>query len=132
MKWAGRLALTFVAIVLAALSGWLVSQYTGTPKPPQALRPFAGLPLKGAAGSTVRVEDYRGKVVVVVFGCVSCWEMDGSVLVELGQTLSSLGGHAGDVQVLVVSVAPERDTAGKRRGPSDGLGSRLRRPHGFA
>ena len=110
MKWVGRLALTFVAIVLAALSGWLVSQYTGTPKPPRALRPLAGLPLKGAAGSTVRVEDYRGKVVVLVFGCVSCWEKDGSVLGELGQTLRSLGGHADEVQVLVVSVAPERDT----------------------
>ena len=111
MKWAGRLAMASVAILLAALSGWLVSQYMGTPKPREASRPLAGLPMKGAAGSTVMVEDFRGKVVVLVFGCVSCWEKDGSVLGELGRTLRGLGGHADEVQVLVVSVAPELDTA---------------------
>ena len=110
MKRAGGLALAIVALVLAALSGWLVSQYVGTTKPPQALRPLAGLPMKGAAGSTVTVEDYRGKVVVLVFGCVSCCEKSGSVLGELGRALRSLSGHADEVQVLVVSVAPERET----------------------
>jgi len=110
VKRAGGVALAIVGVVLAVLFGWLVSQYMGTPKPSQALRPLAGLPMNGAAGSTVTVEDYRGKVVVLVFGCVSCWEKDESVLGELGRTLRSLGGHAHEVQVLVVSVAPERDT----------------------
>ena len=105
MKAAGGLALALVAVLLAALSGWLVSQYTGAPEPLQALRPLAGLPLQGAGEATVTVEDYRGKVVVLVFGCVLCWEDHESVLGELRQAMRSLGGHAGEVQVLVVSVA---------------------------
>lgn len=111
MKWAGGLAAAIVAVLLAGLSGWLVSQYVGIPGPPREQRPLAGLPLQGVAGSTVTVEEYRGKVVVLVFGCVSCWEKTGSVLGELVRVMRSLGGHADEVQVLVVSVAPDRDTA---------------------
>lgn len=111
MKRAGGLALAIGAVLLAAVSGWLVSQHLRTPKTPQALRPLAGLPLKGTAGATVTVEDYRGKVVVLVFGCVSCWDKSDPVLGELGRALRSLDGYAEEVQVLVVSVAPERDTA---------------------
>ena len=110
MKRAAGLSLAVVAVVLAALSGWLVSEYAQAPEPPRALRPLAGLPLKGAAEATVTVEDYRGKVVVLVFGCVSCWDQNGSVLGELGRALRSLDVQAGDVQVLVVSLAPELDT----------------------
>ena len=109
MKRAGGLALAVVAVLLAAASGWLVSQQARTPQP-QALRPLAGLPLQGTAGLTVTVDDFRGKVVVLVFGCVSCWQAEGSVLRELERALRSLDGQADEVQVLVVSVAPERDT----------------------
>ena len=111
MKRAGGLALAVVAVLLAAASGWLVSQHVRAPQlQPQPQRPLAGLPLKGAAGSTVTVDDYRGKVVLLVFGCVSCWPADGSVLQGLGRALASLHGQADEVQVLVVSVVPERDT----------------------
>ena len=109
MKLAGGLALAIVAVLVAALSGWLVSRHEQTPGP-QALRPLAGLPMQGSTGKTVTVDDYRGKVVVLVFGCVSCWESDGSVLQELRRALARLGGNAGEVQVLVVSIAPERET----------------------
>ena len=110
MKRTAGLALAIVAVMLAALSGWLVSEYAQAPEPPHALRSLAGLPLKGAAEATDAVEDYRGKVVVLVFGCVSCWDQNGSVLGELGRALRRLDGQADDVQVLVVSVAPELDT----------------------
>ena len=110
MKRATVLGLAFVGVLVAALSGWLLSRQEGGPKP-QALRPLVGLPLLGAAGSTVTVEDYRGKVVVLVFGCVSCWKNAGSVLEEMRRALTRLGGSADEVQVLVVSIAPGRETA---------------------
>ncbi|MDE0204639.1 MAG: SCO family protein [Candidatus Tectomicrobia bacterium] len=106
---AAGLALAIVAVLVAALSGWLVSRQEGVPRP-QALRPLAGLPLRGAAGSTVTVEDYRGKVVVLVFGCVSCWENGDSILEEMRRALRRLGGSADEVQVLVVSIAPAQET----------------------
>lgn len=110
MKRAGGLSLAMGVVLLAALSGWLVSRDVGKPEP-RALRPLAGLPLNGPAGSMVMVEDYRGKVVVLVFGCVSCWEERNSVLRDLGIVLRRLEGQADEVQVLVVSVAPEQDMA---------------------
>lgn len=110
VKRARGLALAVVAVLLAALSGWLVSRPGRAPEP-QALRPLAGLPLQGAGGSTVTVEDYRGKVLVLVFGCVSCWEDSGSVLEQLRRALALLGGYADEVQVLAISIAPGRETA---------------------
>lgn len=111
MKRLGRPVLAVIAFVLAALSGWMVSQVARTPQPPQPTRPLAGLPLRAVAGSVVTVDEYRGKVVVLVFGCVTCWPKSGSILSELGRVLMILDGHADEIRVLVVSVAPERDTA---------------------
>ena len=97
------------AVLAGALLGWLVSGYVRTPKQPEAVRPLAGVPLMTHTGETVRVDDYRGKVLVLVFGCVSCWESGGSVLDELARALRRLDGRADEVQVLVVSVDPQRD-----------------------
>ena len=98
------------AVLAGALLGWLVSGAIRTPGPPEAVRPLAGVPLTTHTGETVWVDDYRGKVLVLVFGCVSCWESGGSVLDELARTLRRLDGRADEVQVLVVSIDPQRDT----------------------
>ncbi len=98
------------AVLAGALLGWLVSGYVRTPESPPAVRPLAGVPLTAHTGETVRVDDYRGKVLVLVFGCVSCWASDDSVLDELARALRHLSDRADEVQVLVVSVDPQRDT----------------------
>ena len=100
------------AVLAGALLGWLVSGYVRPPaESSDAVRPLAGVLLTTHAGETVRVDDYRGKVLVLALGCVSCWESGGSVLDELAGALRRLGGRADEVQVLVVSVAPQRDTS---------------------
>ena len=98
------------AVLAGALLGWLISGYVHTPEPPQAVRPLAGVPLTAPTGQTVRVDDYRGKVLVLVFGCVSCWTSGGSVLDELSRALRRLDARANEVQVLVVSIDSRRDT----------------------
>ena len=100
------------AVLVGALLGWLVSGYVRAPEPPQAVRPLAGVPLTSHTGETVRVDDYRGKLLVLVFGCVSCWEAGSSVLDELARALQRLDGRADEVQVLVVSTDPQRDEPG--------------------
>ena len=97
------------AVLAGALLGWWVSNHVHTPKPRQAVRPLAGAALTSQTGATVRVDDYRGKVLVLVFGCVSCWTSGGSVLDELSRTLRHLHERADEVQVLVVSIDPQRD-----------------------
>ena len=98
------------AVLAGTLLGWLVSDYVHTPKSSQAVRPLAGVALTAQAGETVWTDDYRGKVLVLVFGCVSCWRSGSSVLDELTRALRRLGRRAAEVQVLVISVAPQHDT----------------------
>ncbi|WP_157670583.1 SCO family protein [Chitinibacter sp. GC72] len=61
-------------------------------------------------GKTVRLADYAGKVVVIFFGYTSCPDVCPTTLAELRTTMAELKEQAKDVQVLFISVDPERDT----------------------
>ncbi len=54
--------------------------------------------------------DFRGKVVVLFFGYTQCPDFCPTTLSELASTLNRLGPDAARVQVLFVTVDPERDT----------------------
>lgn len=54
--------------------------------------------------------DLRGKVVVVFFGYIQCPDICPTKLVSLQETMRLLGPAADRVQVLFVTVDPERDT----------------------
>lgn len=53
---------------------------------------------------------FRGKVVVLVFGYTHCPDICPSSLFTYAEALAQLGDQAGEVQLLFVSVDPERDT----------------------
>jgi protein SCO1/2 len=56
--------------------------------------------------------DYNGKIVVLAFGYTHCPDVCPTTLAELSQTLDALGPEAASrVQVLFVTVDPQRDTA---------------------
>lgn len=61
-------------------------------------------------GKTRSLEDFRGKVVVMFFGFTHCPDVCPMTLVEFNSVLQQLGEAAQGVQVLFVSVDPERDT----------------------
>jgi protein SCO1/2 len=54
--------------------------------------------------------DYRGKVVLVFFGYTQCPDACPTTMAELAQVKQLLGAGAGRVQVIFVSVDPDRDT----------------------
>jgi protein SCO1/2 len=54
--------------------------------------------------------DFKGKVVVVFFGFIHCPDVCPTTLAELAQVARELGPDAGKMQVLFVTVDPERDT----------------------
>ena len=60
--------------------------------------------------SRARLEDFRGKVVVLFFGFTHCPDICPTTLAEIAQAVKTLGPDAERVQVLIVSVDPERDT----------------------
>lgn len=55
--------------------------------------------------------DFRGKAVILFFGYTSCPDVCPTTLARLAEVMKALGGEAARVQVLFVSVDPERDTA---------------------
>jgi len=54
--------------------------------------------------------DFRGKVVVLFFGYVHCPDVCPTTMADLAQVMTKLGRDAERVQVLFVTVDPERDT----------------------
>jgi protein SCO1/2 len=68
------------------------------------------LELTDHSGKLRHLEDWRGKAVVVVFGFTHCPDVCPTTLADIAQALKELGADAQRVQVLMVSVDPERDT----------------------
>lgn len=66
--------------------------------------------LKHADGDTFRLSDMRGKIVMVFFGYTSCPDVCPTTMAELNQALGEMGEDAEQVQVLYVTVDPDRDT----------------------
>jgi protein SCO1/2 len=69
------------------------------------------LALTGHDGRPRTLADYRGKLVVLFFGFTHCPDICPTTLVDMAAAMKALGEDAGRVQVLFVTVDPERDTA---------------------
>jgi protein SCO1/2 len=54
--------------------------------------------------------DFKGKVVVLFFGFIHCPDVCPTTLAELAQVARELGPEGSKMQVLFVTVDPERDT----------------------
>nr|WP_314898766.1 SCO family protein [uncultured Deefgea sp.] len=55
-------------------------------------------------------DEFKGKVLVLFFGFTQCPDVCPTTMSELKATMTQLGEQAKDIQVLFVSVDPERDT----------------------
>lgn len=62
------------------------------------------------SGQIRRIEDFKDQVTLVFFGFTRCPDVCPSTLMRLRQVRDALGDDAGKLQVLLVSVDPERDT----------------------
>jgi protein SCO1/2 len=62
-------------------------------------------------GNTKTMADSKGKVVVVFFGFTQCPDVCPTTLTEMDEALKLLGPKADKVQVIFITVDPERDTA---------------------
>ena len=61
-------------------------------------------------GQPRTLADFRGKVVTVFFGFTHCPDVCPTTLAEMAQVVKALGPDGERVQVLFVTVDPERDT----------------------
>lgn len=63
-------------------------------------------------GNVRTLADFKGKAVVMFFGYTQCPDVCPTTLTEMQQVMTLLGPQAKKVQVLFVTVDPDRDTAG--------------------
>ncbi|MEQ5840834.1 SCO family protein [Paraburkholderia acidicola] len=69
--------------------------------------------LPDTGGKVRTLADYKGKAVVLFFGYTHCPDVCPTTMAELSQALQQLGpDDAKRVQVLFVTVDPQRDTSG--------------------
>lgn len=80
------------------------SVFFDTPLPP------AELDLAAHTGRRVRLADLRGRTVVLFFGYTHCPDVCPLTLAHLSRALRELDPDASALQVLFVTVDPERDT----------------------
>ena len=68
------------------------------------------LALTGHDGKPRTLADFRGKAVVLFFGYTHCPDICPTTLADMAAVMKALGPDAARVQVLFVTVDPERDT----------------------
>jgi protein SCO1/2 len=73
--------------------------------------PAPEIALSATDGKPLSMARFRGKVVLLAFGFSNCGEVCPITLATLAAARRKLGADAGDVQVVYVTVDPERDTA---------------------
>jgi protein SCO1/2 len=84
----------------------------GAFSPPRQAPDFS---LRGSDGGELKLSRYRGKVVVLGFGFTSCPEICPTTLAVLAQARKKMSVSADEVQVVYVTVDPERDDAERMR-----------------
>jgi protein SCO1/2 len=104
---------------ITLMSFFIVGILACSPKPSFKNVDITGSPAFGnnfslldTNGNTKTLADYKGKVVVMFFGFTQCPDVCPTTLTEMDDALKLLGPKADKVQVLFVTVDPERDTAG--------------------
>jgi len=109
--WATLAVVAF--LVAAVVLGWWRVDGPGAPEPLTATAPLdVGGPfsLVDHSGKAVTDADFRGRPMLVFFGFTHCPEVCPTTLLETTNRLRALGAEAERLQVLFITVDPERDT----------------------
>ncbi|MBL8418323.1 MAG: SCO family protein [Dechloromonas sp.] len=72
-----------------------------------------GFDLNDHNGQRRSLVDFHGRVVVIFFGYTSCPDICPTMLARLAEVMKALGAEANRVQVLFVTLDPERDSAAR-------------------
>lgn len=78
--------------------------------PPRQAPDFA---LLGSNGRELKISNYRGKVVLLAFGFTSCTAVCPTTLNTFAVARRKLAAAAGDVQVVYITVDPQRDDSAR-------------------
>jgi protein SCO1/2 len=106
--WVGVGILSIIALATAVT--FLLAkppEFNGTVYEPKAA---PGIELSTSSGQMFKLSDQRGKVVLLFFGYTNCPDVCPTTMANLREALSQLGDEAEKVQVVFITVDPNRDT----------------------
>lgn len=108
--WIFILGLVLGLVLVAVIALPRLRPYTFHGTVLQSPQPAPDFELTAAHGQKVSLKDFDGKVVMLYFGYTFCPDVCPATLSELRGAMEILGAQAKDVQVIMISVDPERDT----------------------
>jgi protein SCO1/2 len=111
-KPAAAISIAFLALLFAMGAAEGAKLKAGVFEPP---RTAPELPLEATTGGKLSLANYRGKVVLLGFGFTSCPKICPTTLAVLASARKRLGEQGRQVQVVYVTVDPERDDARRMR-----------------
>lgn len=109
LLWVGLGLLVLIGVVMVAVLLFPnTDTFRGTLYDPAL--PAPEIALVRGDGSSFRLSERRGDVVLLFFGYTSCPDVCPTTLSELRKVKTELGSNADQVKVVFVTVDPERDT----------------------
>ena len=106
-------AVLWACVAVVAFSAWRLAEarppaFHGTTY--EELAPAADFNLTDHRGRPATLASFRGKPVLLFFGYTHCPDVCPLTLTKLNGVLEDLGSRAEDVQIVLVTVDPARDT----------------------
>lgn len=109
------------SLVVGALCTLPAALIACTPEDTNKPLPFKGSDITGSGlgkdldmvdgdGNERVLADFKGKVLMIYFGYTQCPDVCPTSLAQMALAIEALGDKADDVQVILISVDPDRDT----------------------
>lgn len=97
--------------VLLGIVGWQIRELARALEPLPVLDSLGDeFALDSTRGDTVRLSDFRGKLVLLGFGYASCPDVCPTMLARMRDVRQALAGDGESVQPLFVTLDPDRDS----------------------
>lgn len=108
-----KVVLSIIVTILVLIAGvYFLRPHTFHGTVIQSPEPSYDFTLTSVDGD-VSLSDFRGKIVLIYFGYTFCPDICPGTLGNVAQALRNMGTQADDVQLIMVSLDPERDTPEK-------------------
>lgn len=108
--WLFLVGIVLGLVIIAAIALPRLQPYTFHGTVLQSPYPAPDFELLASHGQTVSLKDFEGNLVLLYFGYSFCPDVCPATLSELSQVMDMLGRQADEIQTIMISVDPERDT----------------------